>query len=80
MMILALLVSLAAQDPTPMPAAKAKSERKICKDLESTGSRLGGARECHTAAQWKALQNQLDGRDINALNNIKGLNAGQTAP
>lgn len=32
----------------------ARSEKKICKTIESTGSRLGGRKVCKTREQWNA--------------------------
>lgn len=35
-------------------AKGAKAERKICRNLETTGSRMA-KRACHTKAEWKKL-------------------------
>ena len=33
-----------------------QAEKKICKRLEVTGSRMAKARFCHTAAEWKKIE------------------------
>jgi hypothetical protein len=40
----------AATPVTPAP----KKEKKICRTLNTTGSRLGGDRVCKTKAEWDA--------------------------
>jgi hypothetical protein len=41
----------------PTEAAKpAKEERKICRMIDSSESRLGATKVCMTAAQWKKAQ------------------------
>lgn len=77
-MMFVLLLGLATQHPTTEAVGeKPKAERRICKKIEGTGSRLSAARECRTAAQWRELQQaELDARDLNAINNTKGNNAG----
>ena len=44
--------------PAPAPAApKAKDpNRIICERQEEIGSRLGGTKVCHTAAQWDEIR------------------------
>ena len=77
MLVAALLFGLAAQTPTvTVVAEQPKKERRICKDVDATGSRLGGARECHTASEWKAQQTVLNERDGNELMNTKGYGSG----
>ena len=77
-MILTLMLGLVVQDPqVTVVGDKPKKERKICKQVDGgTGSRLGGSRQCLTAAQWNASQAELDARDLNEINNQKGYNAG----
>ena len=54
--------------PTP-----AKEERKICKRMEQTGSRMGGGqRVCHTAAEWKQLETDSVARNVNGAGNMRG--------
>jgi hypothetical protein len=57
------VVSAAAVTATPPPAAsaapKAKAERQICRTYRENGSRLGGYRACHTAAEWAELRRQM---------------------
>ncbi len=51
----------AAQAPAAAPAASGKSaktaEKRICKLVERTGSRLN-ARLCHTEAEWKKIESE----------------------
>jgi hypothetical protein len=37
-------------------AAASKAEKKICRRFEVTGSRMAKARFCHTAAEWKKIE------------------------
>ena len=48
----------AAQSPAQDKAAKATVEKKICKHLPSTGSRLPN-KACLTAKEWKQLEDEL---------------------
>lgn len=77
-MILSLLLGLVVQNPqVTVVGEKPAKERKICKQLQgTTGSRMGGSRECHTASQWKAMQSELSERAVNEMMNAKGYNAG----
>ena len=81
-MIVTLLLGLALQNPqVTVVGDKPVKERKICKQVEgSTGSRLGGARECRTESEWKAMQTELSERDINTMMNTSGQHAGPDAP
>lgn len=55
-LFLALIAAAAAGDvPAQQPEA-AVEEKKICKRVEMTGSRVGGKRECRTEAEWAAIQ------------------------
>ena len=49
------------QDSTP------KKEKRICRSTATTGSILGGKRECHTKAEWAKISEQAradrDNRD-----------------
>ncbi len=60
-----------AQEATDAPP---KKERKICKRLEQTATRMGSQRICKTAAQWEAEaeaagqtleRNRFEGKDNN---------------
>ena len=53
--------------PPPAPAEPSKAERKICKQVANTGTRMG-KRVCLTKAQW----DEMNGVGLN-----QGLNAGQ---
>lgn len=46
-----------ATTPAAQPAARPAAERRICRRLESTGSRTGGQRVCMTAAEWRRADN-----------------------
>ena len=47
----------AAQTPAQDKAAKANVEKKICKQLPTTGSRLQN-KACLTAKEWKQVQEE----------------------
>jgi len=50
-----LLVAAQAQTTTTAPAAPVDPDKKICKTIKETGSRLGGKRECRTQAEWDRI-------------------------
>ena len=50
-----LLVAAQAQPATTTPAAPVDPDKKICKTIKETGSRLGGKRECRTQAEWDRI-------------------------
>jgi hypothetical protein len=43
--------------------------RKICRTLAETGSRLNRARACHTQAEWDELRRQTKAKIENIQNN-----------
>lgn len=49
--------AVVAQAPS-RSGGKADPNRQICRTLKDTGSRLGGYRACHTAAEWAELRRQ----------------------
>jgi hypothetical protein len=62
---LALATPVAAQTAPADPAAPSSSQppvkdpnRMICERQEEIGSRLGGKKVCHTAAEWQELRRQ----------------------
>jgi hypothetical protein len=62
---LALAVPVGAQTAPADPAASSSSQpklkdpnRTICEKQEEVGSRLGGKKVCHTAAEWQHLRQQ----------------------
>lgn len=68
MLTLGLILALAAAEPAattpqtvPATEAKPKKERKVCRDMGSTGSRMS-KKKCMTAAEWLAHDNaaQMD--------------------
>ena len=42
----------------------ADPDKKICRRIKTTGTRMGGKPECHTKAEWKAIDdaNQASAR------------------
>ena len=50
-----LLIAAQAQPATTTPAAPVDPDKKICKTIKETGSRLGGKRECRTQAEWDRI-------------------------
>ena len=57
------MLTTAAVTATPPRAAStasnAKAERQICRTFRENGTRLGGYRACHTAAEWAELRRQM---------------------
>ena len=49
-----LILALQAAMPTPAVVAPAPVEKPKCRRVDTTGS-IMGARTCHTAAEWKAI-------------------------
>lgn len=43
------------------PAEAPDGEKKICKAIKVSGSRLARKRECRTEAEWEALRKDADG-------------------
>ena len=77
MFLSALLLSLAVQQTVTVTASPApKPERKVCKTLDNTGSRMGGTRVCRTKAEWAAQGSGADARTINDSVNTGGFNSG----
>ena len=67
MNFVAVLLLLASADPSGAPAsgnaateAKPKAEKKICKRIEASESRMASKRICKTAREWKAAQYDTD--------------------
>ncbi len=55
--IAAALLLVAGQAPAPS-ATKSPSldpNKKVCKTIKETGSRLGGTRECKTQTEWDRI-------------------------
>jgi len=53
--------SAPAANPAPAQSGGAASEdpnERICRNIETTATRLGRARECKTRAEWAALARQ----------------------
>jgi hypothetical protein len=63
--------ALTAQ-PASRPASKGDPDRQICRTFKDTGSRLGGYRACHTAAEWAELRRQ----SVQAVDRLQNSRAG----
>ncbi|MDY0957842.1 hypothetical protein SOM26_03995 [Sphingomonas sp. CFBP8993] len=52
-----LLLLLAGQqaEPATAPSPPPAKEKQICRNEETTGSRMGGRRVCRTKEQWDAI-------------------------
>jgi len=51
----ALLLVVAQAQTSTAPAAPVDPNKKVCKTIKETGSRLGGKRECRTQAEWDRI-------------------------
>lgn len=51
--LLAFSAPVIAQEA--QPEEKPKEEKKVCRVTTTTGSILGGKRECHTKAEWAQI-------------------------
>ncbi|NML06859.1 hypothetical protein [Sphingomonas sp. G-3-2-10] len=58
MILFALLLATAAQDPLPPRAKPADPNKITCKEELKTGSRVNIIRICHTAAEWALLRQE----------------------
>lgn len=64
---------LAQTAPDAAATAAPTEERKICKRMEQTGSRMGGGkRVCHTAAEWRQLDTDSVAQDANGGGRMRG--------
>jgi hypothetical protein len=65
---LALIVLASPTFAQNTPAPEKKAEKKVCRMTATTGSILGGKRECHTKAEWAEIseraRNDRDNRDL----------------
>lgn len=57
-----LFVAGQAQTPTTAPAAPIDPDKKVCKTIKETGSRLGGKRECRTQAEWNRIAEETQAK------------------
>ena len=66
-----------AGNPSSQAAAEkpAAEEKKICKRVEMTGTRVGGKRVCATQAQWDAMQREAQ----EAMQSVGKLNSGSSS-
>ena len=49
------LTAIATPALAQQSAEAPKPEKKVCRAVATTGSILGGKRECHTKAEWAAI-------------------------
>jgi hypothetical protein len=64
-LLAAVIVALVATAPSyaadgAAQGAKPKKDRKICKAIQETGSRMGNLRACMTARQWREMESSGD--------------------
>jgi hypothetical protein len=78
MNLVAVLLLLASADPSGAATtsdaateASPKAERKICKRIDATESRMLSKRVCKTAKEWRAAENDSNAAAIDRLK--KGL-------
>ena len=57
LIIAAALLVVAGLAPTPSTTTSPTidPDKKVCKTIKETGSRLGGTRECKTQAEWDRI-------------------------
>ncbi|SOB86649.1 hypothetical protein SAMN06297144_1756 [Sphingomonas guangdongensis] len=73
-MVLALaLLAIIPQQAAPAPEP-AREESKVCRRIQITGSRTGGARECRTAAEWAKLDADNAGKANREIRGLQGPN------
>ena len=53
-------------------ATAPKPPKKICRQYQITGSILGGHRECHTAAEWSAIDSANSDNVRSAMDRSNG--------
>jgi hypothetical protein len=62
----AAFLFVAGQTPAPStattPPPAADPEKKVCKTIKETGSRLGGKRECRTQAEWSRIAEETQAK------------------
>ena len=71
-LIAATAVMAEAPSETTGKAAKADPNQRICRTFHDTGSRLGGYRACHTAAEWAEMRRQT----VQNIDHIQNSRAG----
>lgn len=56
-LIAAALLLVASQTPAPSTTKSPAVDpnKKVCKTIKEPGTRLGGARECRTQAEWNRI-------------------------
>ena len=71
-----LLVTATAVVAAPAQQSSNDANKQICRTISDTGSRLGHARECHTAAEWAELRRQTQ-QNVDHIQNSRAANLGQ---
>lgn len=77
---LAMVSAAAAMAQAPAGgngAANASADRQICRTFRANGSRLGGERACHTAAEWAELRRQTR-ENVDRIQTRQSMNADPT--
>ncbi len=66
--VLAAPIAAIAQNAPIVVEAKDKKDpnRIVCRTMDTTGSRLGKKKACHTAAEWTEMQAQ-ERRDVDKM-------------
>lgn len=67
------LVTATAVMAEPSGRSNGDANKQICRTISDTGSRLGHARECHTAAEWAELRRQTE-QNISHIQNSRAAN------
>ena len=62
-----LLAAGQAQTTTNAPAAPVDPDKKICKTIKETGSRLGGKSECKTQAEWDRIAAETQAKATSSM-------------
>lgn len=57
-----LLAAAPAPAPTVTKPETVKPDKKVCRTLKDTGSRLGGKRECKTQAEWDRIAQETQAK------------------
>ena len=57
-----LLVAVQAAAPPTTKSPAVNPDKKICKTIKETGSRLGGTRECKTQAEWDRIAAEMQAK------------------
>lgn len=73
--LLLAVTAIASPAATAEPQQPVQKERRICRRMQETGSRMASSRLCLTAEQWRERESETGG-SIDALRGMQGRNAG----